>query len=110
MILGEPGIGKTRLMAELSEQAWRDGAFVLRGGCFEAEWSPPFAPFAEALGAHVATARPEELRADMGPGGGPHRPTGPRRPRGPARGRTTRRPSSPTRNVSGSSTPSPRSC
>jgi class 3 adenylate cyclase/tetratricopeptide (TPR) repeat protein len=68
MILGEPGIGKTRLMDELSEQAWRDGAFVLRGGCFEAEWSPPYAPFAEALGAHVATARPEELRADMGPG------------------------------------------
>ena len=71
MILGEPGIGKTRLMDELSEQAWRDGAFVLRGGCFEAEWSPPFAPFAEALGAHVATARPEELRADMGPAAGP---------------------------------------
>jgi class 3 adenylate cyclase/tetratricopeptide (TPR) repeat protein len=71
MILGEPGIGKTRLMDELSEQAWRDGAFVLRGGCFEAEWSPPFAPFAEALGAHVATARPEELRADMGPGAAP---------------------------------------
>ena len=71
MILGEPGIGKTRLMDELSEQAWRDGAFVLRGGCFEAEWSPPFAPFAEALGAHVATARPEELRADMGSAAGP---------------------------------------
>jgi class 3 adenylate cyclase/tetratricopeptide (TPR) repeat protein len=71
MILGEPGIGKSRLMDELSEQAWRDGAFVLRGGCFEAEWSPPFAPFAEALGAHVATARPEELRADMGPAAGP---------------------------------------
>ncbi|MGH9036387.1 MAG: ATP-binding protein, partial [Acidimicrobiia bacterium] len=71
MVLGEPGIGKTRLMDELSEQAWRDGAFVLRGGCFEAEWSPPFAPFAEALGAHVATARPEELRADMGPAAGP---------------------------------------
>lgn len=70
MVLGEPGIGKTRLMDELSEQAWRDGAFVLRGGCFEAEWSPPFAPFAEALGAHVATARPEELRADMGPAAG----------------------------------------
>ncbi|MGH8973002.1 MAG: ATP-binding protein [Acidimicrobiia bacterium] len=71
MILGEPGIGKTRLMDELSEQAWRDGAYVLRGGCFEAEWSPPFGPFAEALGAHVATARPEELRADMGPGAAP---------------------------------------
>ncbi len=71
MILGEPGIGKSRLMDELSEQAWRDGAFVLRGGCFEAEWSPPFAPFAEALGAHVATARPEELRADMGAAAGP---------------------------------------
>ena len=70
MILGEPGIGKTRLMDELSERSWRDGVFVLRGGCFEAEWSPPYAPFAEALGAHVATARPEELRADMGPGAG----------------------------------------
>jgi class 3 adenylate cyclase/tetratricopeptide (TPR) repeat protein len=68
MILGEPGIGKTRLMDELAEKAWRDGAFVLRGGCFEAEWSPPYAPFAEALGAHAASARPEELRADMGPG------------------------------------------
>jgi class 3 adenylate cyclase/tetratricopeptide (TPR) repeat protein len=71
MVLGEPGIGKTRLLDELAEQAWRDGAFVLRGGCFEAEWSPPYAPFAEALEAHVATARPEELRADLGQGMSP---------------------------------------
>jgi class 3 adenylate cyclase/tetratricopeptide (TPR) repeat protein len=71
MILGEPGIGKTRLLDELAEQAWRDGAFVLRGNCFESEWSPPYAPFAEALEAHVATARAEDLRSDLGPGAAP---------------------------------------
>ncbi|MGH9036262.1 MAG: AAA family ATPase, partial [Acidimicrobiia bacterium] len=68
MVLGGPGMGKTRLLDELAEQAWREGAFVLRGGCFEAEWSPPYAPFAEALEAHVASARPEELRTDLGEG------------------------------------------
>jgi class 3 adenylate cyclase/tetratricopeptide (TPR) repeat protein len=70
LLAGEPGIGKTRLAEEVAARAERDGAYVLWGRCFEGDWAPPYAPFAEALAPHVAVAAPDELRADIGPGGG----------------------------------------
>lgn len=71
LIAGEPGIGKTRLIAELSERAIRLSALVLSGRCYEGEWAPPYAPFAEAVRSHVVSAVPAELEADLGPGAGP---------------------------------------
>jgi DNA-binding CsgD family transcriptional regulator/tetratricopeptide (TPR) repeat protein len=71
LIAGEPGIGKTRLLAELSERAIQHRALVLSGHCYEGEWAPPYAPFAEAVRAHVVTADPEELGVDLGPAAGP---------------------------------------
>jgi class 3 adenylate cyclase/tetratricopeptide (TPR) repeat protein len=68
LMAGEPGIGKTRLAEEVAARAERAGNFVLWGRCFEGEWAPPYAPFAEALAPHVAVAVPEELRVDLGPG------------------------------------------
>jgi class 3 adenylate cyclase len=70
MVVGEPGIGKTRLAEELAERARREGWFTLWGRCYEGEWSPPYAPFVQAIETHVATAS-DDLRADLGPGAVP---------------------------------------
>jgi DNA-binding SARP family transcriptional activator len=47
-VAGEPGIGKTRLVAETARRAHTAGAVVLAGRCHE-EPLGPFAPFVEAL-------------------------------------------------------------
>jgi DNA-binding SARP family transcriptional activator/uncharacterized short protein YbdD (DUF466 family) len=71
LLCGEPGIGKTRLLEELARQARREKARVLWGACFGGGWTPPYAPFAEAIESAVLSADPEELRADLGLGGPP---------------------------------------
>jgi class 3 adenylate cyclase/tetratricopeptide (TPR) repeat protein len=71
MLVGEPGIGKTRTAEEIAERACYAGVQVLWGRCYEGDWAPRYAPFAEALAAHAATADAEELRADLGPGAPP---------------------------------------
>ena len=48
LVAGEPGIGKTRLVAEAARRAHAAGATVLAGRCHE-EPLGPFAPFVEAL-------------------------------------------------------------
>lgn len=65
-VAGEPGIGKTRLLAEFTRLAAQQGAIILRGGASEAEGMPPYLPFLEALGGYIRTASPEELRAAVG--------------------------------------------
>ena len=69
LIGGEPGIGKTRLVEEVAEQAARDGMAVLWGHCYEGEWTPPYAPFTEAIEADLAHAAPDQLRTSLGAGG-----------------------------------------
>jgi DNA-binding CsgD family transcriptional regulator len=50
LVGGEAGIGKTRLVEELSQYARAEGASVLTGNCLElGEEGLPFAPFAAAL-------------------------------------------------------------
>jgi hypothetical protein len=71
MLVGEPGIGKSRMIDEFTENARNDGAAVLIGACFEGEWSPPYAPFVEAIENYVKTAEPAQLRADLGFGAAP---------------------------------------
>ena len=39
---GEPGIGKTRLLQELTASASKQGVQVLWGRCYEGEGAPPF--------------------------------------------------------------------
>jgi class 3 adenylate cyclase len=62
VITGEPGIGKTRLAAEVAGGAHTDGAAVLCGRC-DAELAIPYQPFVEAL-THYARFAPRELLAD----------------------------------------------
>jgi class 3 adenylate cyclase/tetratricopeptide (TPR) repeat protein len=52
LIAGEPGIGKTRLAAEIARMAHGSGATVLYGRCDD-ELGVPFQPFVEALQYYV---------------------------------------------------------
>ncbi|MFL6142427.1 MAG: helix-turn-helix transcriptional regulator [Labedaea sp.] len=61
LVAGDAGVGKTRLTAELAEQARARGALVLTGRCLDAgETGLPYLPFAEALG-QVAATLPADL-------------------------------------------------
>ncbi len=55
-LTAEPTIGKTRAAAEFAKIAPRAAGVVLWGPCYDAEWAPPFGPFAEAI------AVPTQLR------------------------------------------------
>ncbi len=66
-MVGEPGIGKTRLIQALITHAQRRGATILRGGCYEYEATTPYLPFVEGLRAHVHAYDADTLRAQFGP-------------------------------------------
>jgi hypothetical protein len=65
MVVGEPGIGKTRLLDAVARRAVNVGAAVLRGGASEAEGMPPYLPFLEALGRYARTAPADVLREQV---------------------------------------------
>jgi predicted ATPase len=67
VVSGEAGIGKTRLVTELCDQARRLGSSVLWGGCSEAELSLPYLPFVEAIGNHLATVDVDSFGPRLGP-------------------------------------------
>ncbi len=69
LVSGEPGSGKSRLVRELAGRLAAEGALVLYGAC-DAVVPAPYGPFVEALDRLVRQAEPEELRADLGLGGG----------------------------------------
>ncbi len=71
MIVGEPGIGKTRIVEEFAETARNAGSAVLWGRCYEGEWAPAYSPFSEAIREYARTADPGQLLHDLGTGGGP---------------------------------------
>ena len=54
---GEPGAGKSRLLAEVATTLHRHGAAVLLGTCAE-EFGPPYQPFVEPLEALSPAAEP----------------------------------------------------
>jgi predicted ATPase len=60
LVGGEAGVGKTRLVAELTRRCARDGTRVLVGGCVPVgDGALPYAPVVEAL-----RALPDELGVD----------------------------------------------
>jgi len=60
LIVGEPGIGKSRLVSEVARRAQSEGALVLLGRCDE-QVPAPHAPWIEALKTLVAHADHELL-------------------------------------------------
>ena len=66
-LAGEPGVGKTRLAAELATQVHDEGATVLAGRCDE-DLGVPYQPFVEAL-RHFADHAPD-LERRLGRYGG----------------------------------------
>jgi ATP/maltotriose-dependent transcriptional regulator MalT len=52
LISGEPGVGKSRLLAEISSRARADGWRVLAGRAYDAEGMPPYLPFVDVLREH----------------------------------------------------------
>ena len=69
LLAGEPGVGKTRLAAELALRAHEEGGVVIAGRCDE-DLGVPYQPFVEALrhfADHTATA---ELKERLGRYGG----------------------------------------
>jgi predicted ATPase len=58
-VVGQPGIGKTRLVDELLRGAERRKYLVLNGRGGELEQELPFGIFADALDAYVAAVGPE---------------------------------------------------
>ena len=61
VLVGEPGIGKTRLAAEFCRGAYQDGALVLLGRCYE-DSLVPYQSVVEALRQYVSQNPPEALR------------------------------------------------
>lgn len=61
LLAGEPGIGKTRLAAELARRAHAEGAVALYGRSDE-EAIVPYQPFVEALRPVVAAVSPATIR------------------------------------------------
>jgi ATP/maltotriose-dependent transcriptional regulator MalT len=62
-VAGEPGIGKTRLLRELTARAGARGHLVLSGAASEFENDLPFSVFVDALDEYVAGLEPARLAA-----------------------------------------------
>jgi DNA-binding SARP family transcriptional activator len=62
LLTGDPGIGKTRLVAEIAKRAHEAGAFVLAGRSPE-EALVPYQPFVEALRHYFLSVSARELRS-----------------------------------------------
>ena len=68
LLVGEPGIGKSRLAEELVRQARSRGARVLVGRCWEAGGAPAYWPWVQSLRAHIEQSDKDALRAELGGG------------------------------------------
>jgi len=66
LVSGEPGIGKTRLVAELAKLALSQGGTVVAGRCDDSA-DVPFRPFVEALRGWCSGLGSEEVQDVLGP-------------------------------------------
>jgi class 3 adenylate cyclase len=69
LLVGEPGIGKTRTTEELATYAAVRGAKVHWGRCHEGEAAPAYWPWTEAIRSYVREADPVGLAWELGGGG-----------------------------------------
>jgi class 3 adenylate cyclase/tetratricopeptide (TPR) repeat protein len=68
LLVGEPGIGKTRTAEEMALEASEREALVLDGRCYEGEGAPAFWPWVQILRSAIRQFDPRSLREEMGPG------------------------------------------
>jgi len=69
MLVGEPGIGKTRLAERAGEYARLRGAQMQLGHCHETEAGIPYLPFVDALRQLVLDRPDDALREELGSAG-----------------------------------------
>ncbi|HEX7276959.1 MAG TPA: BREX system ATP-binding domain-containing protein, partial [Acidimicrobiales bacterium] len=62
VVVGEAGVGKSRLLREATEEGVRRGALVLTGRAVERDSPLPFRPIAEALFSHLRKSGPPPVR------------------------------------------------
>jgi DNA-binding SARP family transcriptional activator/tetratricopeptide (TPR) repeat protein len=68
LLVGEPGIGKSRLAEELIAHARGRGARILVGRCWEAGGAPAYWPWVQSLRAYVRESDTAALRSQLGAG------------------------------------------
>jgi DNA-binding CsgD family transcriptional regulator len=70
MLVGEPGIGKTRTAEELKTYAGLRSVQVLWGKCYEGKGAPPYWPWVQAIRTYVREREEKKLRSELGSGAG----------------------------------------
>ena len=68
VVLGEPGIGKTRLVTELTPYAQVRGMRILIGHCPDSDGAPPYWPWVQIVRTYVIDSDIRQLRTEMGIG------------------------------------------
>ena len=68
LLVGEPGIGKTRCADELATYARLRGAQVLTGRCYEGDGAPAYWPWVQVVRAYAHDRDPADLRSELGSG------------------------------------------
>src|SRR3954465_5033867 len=64
---GEAGIGKSRLVAEMSTRVERKGWLSLKGNCYESDGAFPHASLLDLLKSHFAGLTSSAIRNEVGP-------------------------------------------
>src|SRR5437667_324530 len=60
LVVGDAGIGKTRLVEELAREAAERGHLVLWGRCWEGEGAPPYWPWIQVIRAYLRIVAPSD--------------------------------------------------
>ena len=68
LLVGEPGIGKTRVADEMATYASLRGAQVLWGRCYEGEGAPVYWPWVQVIRSYVHDHESATLMSEMGSG------------------------------------------
>jgi class 3 adenylate cyclase/tetratricopeptide (TPR) repeat protein len=67
LVLGEPGVGKSRLVAEIGDEAQARGMRVLTGHCVEMTGAAPYLPYVEIIEQAISNPRsPLALQKALG--------------------------------------------
>ena len=67
LIVGEAGVGKSRLLRAMTEEARSAGFFVLHGACFEADRTIPYAPLLDLVRLFARSASPAVVAHVLAP-------------------------------------------